>query len=139
MQDPFSNVTTVQAVAPQSVTSDTTTNGQNIELGDAFGLFGVMEVGGHSGGNFELLVEHADDDGTGNPDTYSEVPDKSLRGTEGGTNLSANGTAKIGYVGTKPFVRFSVVSAGGASGTVSATAVKTPLKKAPDTTQTRTT
>ncbi len=136
MRDLFHNLDMVGQVAPTSVTSDTTTTGSTLTRDESFGLVGVLQVGSYSGGEFHLQVEHADDDGSGNPGTFSEVPDKDLIGTEEGTLLSGAGISMVGYVGGKEYVRFNVVSLGGASGSVSAAAFKGYLNKAPADSQT---
>jgi hypothetical protein len=136
MRDLFNNLDMVAEVAPTSVTSDTTTNGEMIVRDDSFGLVGVLQVGSYTSGEFYLEVEHADDDGTGNPDEFEPVPDKDLNGTESGTLLGGAGIAMIGYVGGKEYVRFNVVSQGGASGSVSAAALKGYLNSAPAESQT---
>ena len=137
MRDDFHNLKHKVGLAPTSISSDTTTNGAEIDRDSAMTLTAFMLVGGYSGGDFEMKVMHADDDGTGNPDSFSEVPDSDLIGTEAGSNLDGNGVSKIGYTGGKAFVRVDVVSANGANGTVGVTVVEGGLYHAPDDTQAR--
>lgn len=135
MRDLFHNLSPVSSTSPQTVTSDTTTTGADVTRDESFSLMASMHVGGHSGGTFKLNVQHADDDGNGAADTWADVPDKHLTGTEDGTTLSKNGVAAIGYTGGKEHVRFNVVSSNGANATVGVLVHKGHLRHAPDSNQ----
>lgn len=135
MRDLSNNLTPASSLDPQDISSDTTTNGSDIVREDSFAMMGVMQVGNYTDGAFNLQVQHADDDGNGNPDSWSDVEDKFLIGTEAGTTLAKAGVAKIGYVGGKEHVRFNLVSANGANATVSVLVMKGYLNHAPDANQ----
>jgi len=135
MRDLFNNLTPASSLDPQDVASDTTTNGSDIVRDDSFSMMAVMQVGNYTDGVFNIQVQHADDDGNGNPDTWSDVADKFLLGTETGTTLGKAGVAKIGYIGGKEHVRFNLVSANGADATVSLLVLKGHLNFAPDSAQ----
>ena len=79
---------------------------------DTKGFESVMierTCGALGGGTAGFIVEHADDDGAGSPDTYTAVADADLIGTE--ADLLAADTvddglvATLGYIGKKQWVR----------------------------------
>jgi hypothetical protein len=135
MRDLFNNLTPASSLDPQDIGSNTTTNGTDIVRDDSFSMMAVMQVGNYTDGKFYINVQHADDDGNGNPDSWSDVADKFLLGTEAGTSLTKSGVAKIGYIGGKEHVRFNVVSDNGADATVSCLVLKGHLNFAPDSAQ----
>ena len=74
-------------------------------------------------GTYTINVQHADDDGAGSPDTYSNAAAVDLVGSEGALS-AANSRSQIGYVGEKKFVRLQVVSTSTSSGaTVGGTSI----------------
>jgi hypothetical protein len=130
-QDLFHDIAAVSSVDPVSITSDTTTTGASVDTDEGMSVTALMQVGAYSAGNFELEVEESY-----NGTDWSPVDDDDLLGTEAETNLSGAGVASIGYVGGARYVRFNVVSAGGADATVSCAAVKGHLYHSPDSNQT---
>lgn len=129
MFDSYHNTKQQAALAPQTVNSDTTTNGATIDRSGYGAVLFALLVGNYTDGSYQLNVEHADDDGNGSPDTWADVPDGELLpreetsdAAEDGTALSAAGISKIGYTGTKKFVRANVVSTSTSTGATVAVA-----------------
>jgi hypothetical protein len=130
--DLSSRIKTESAFNIQVITSDTTNNGNIIDMQGFFGLTFVSLAAGLAAGNFTPLIEHGDDPALSDA---VAVEDDFLIGTEeqaaytGG--LGDNTTRRIGYVGKKPFVRLSYVTTGSASGTLGAIAIKSSARREP--------
>lgn len=113
-QDLTSELKVVNAFSPQSIASNTTTNGNDVDTQGYESVNFSILTGAITDGDYAVLIEEADDDGAGSPDTYSAVADDDLIGTEavaGFTDDTDDDKAsKIGYIGTKQWVRLSIVS-----------------------------
>lgn len=97
----------------QAISSDTTTNGTEIDTVGFESLVFIQQLGTATDGDYTLLIEDSDVSGSG----YVAVADDFLIGTEADTQLStSNTTSRIGYVGKKRYVRASVVSANTTTG-----------------------
>lgn len=114
----------------QTIATDTTTNGNNIDMQFYQSVMFAFFTGSYTDGDYEPLLEEADDDGTGSPDTFSAVADADLlptgTGQEAAKSLgAANAIDQIGYRGTKRWLRLSIISTATTSGaTVGAVAVQ---------------
>lgn len=113
-----------------SISSDTTTNGENIDMQNYESVMFAFFTGSYTDGDYEPQLQEADDDGAGSPDTWSEVADADLlptgTGQEAARSLgAANAIDQIGYRGTKRWLRLNIVSTSTTTGaTVGAVAVK---------------
>lgn len=110
------------ALNTATISSSTTTNGNIIDTQGYNSLTFLLNVGARTDGTYTPLIRHGDDSGLSDA---ADVDDSDLVGTEAGAVISAANTVKkIGYVGTKRYVRLSVVSTSVTSGaTVGATAI----------------
>lgn len=124
MQDQYHSIKDVAALAPQAITSNTEVDGASVDRTGWEAVTFSYQVGSYSDGDFTITIQHADDDGAGSPDTWADVADADLLGTEAGAALSAAGIGRIGYIGGKKWVRIQVAGASVTSGaSVSATAI----------------
>ena len=113
--------------------------GAVIDMQGAAGLEYVLQVGAYTDGNVTPLVEDSDNgtDFTAVADTFlldnvwvvatedgTAVADTFLLGTEAGAALTAAGVSKIGYIGSKRYVRLTAVTAAGSTLSVGASAIK---------------
>lgn len=118
------------ALDVQTISTDTTTDGNDIDMTGYQSVMFAFFTGDYTDGDYEPLIEHADDDGTGSPDTYTAVDDDDLlptgTGQEAARSLgAANAIDQIGYRGSKKFVRLAIVSTSTTTGaTVGAVAVQ---------------
>lgn len=124
-QDTAHEQTYALALAPQTIAA--TTNGLDVDLqGHEAATFAVA-VGTLTDGGYTPSLQHAHDDGSGSPDTYTAVPAADLRDSGFVEVTTANDVAvyECGYAGPRRWVRVIVTetSAGGTGGPVSAVAV----------------
>ena len=120
MLDMNAHLSVAQSLRPQEVNADGTVNGENVDLANYDAAVVVIDAGAWAtDGTNTFVVEEADDDGTGAPDTYAAVADADLDGTEpvvdGATDDDQIYT--IGYIGGKRWLRVSVVTTANTSGT----------------------
>jgi len=109
-KDLHHSIKAVVALAPQSITSDTTTAGVIVDTLGFEGVEFVIATGAIADANLVPLIEEDTVVGFG---TATAVADADLIGTEAGATLDQDNdsdTAKIGYIGSKRFVRLSLVS-----------------------------
>jgi len=110
------------ALQPQEIASDTTTVGEEIDAQGAESAEFAINAGVITDGSFLPLLEEADDDGAGSPDTFAAVADQDMlprTAAEVGATIAAADdakTAKLGYIGNKQWLRLSIVSSGTTSG-----------------------
>lgn len=110
VKDQATNLDTKSALEPQMVDGNETNNGSDQALGDYQAVTFVGHVGDYTDGDFEFKLQHADDDGDGSPDTYSDVPDDDIINGDNAESISAAGIVKLGYRGIKPHARLVVTS-----------------------------
>lgn len=123
--DMHSDIKELVAFNSASITTDTTTNGNEIDTALYSSLTFVFSLGDWTDGTFTPLIEETDTSATY---TNAAVADADLlpdgTGQEAAAVLGAdNAIDKLGYRGGKRFVRFSWVSAGTSSGTAGAHAI----------------
>lgn len=129
-QDLLQETEEVLAFNVQSIASDTTTNGNNVDMQFYQSVMFTFFTGSYTDGDYEPQLQEADDDGTGSPGTWSDVADADLlptgTGQEAARSLgAANAIDQIGYRGNKRWLRLNIVSTGTTTGaTVGAVAVK---------------
>jgi hypothetical protein len=117
MRDLMNNIHVVRAISPVSVADNTAQVSQIIDVQGYDSLTFVIATGAldDADATFTVLVEHGDDP------TLSDaaaVPDDQLIGTEalaGFTAADDNKTRKIGYRGSKRYVRLTITPASNAS------------------------
>jgi len=122
-QDQLAKLKLTSALNPVALSSATTTAGIIIDTKGYESLTFALQAT-VSTGTYTPLIESGDDSGLSDA---AAVADTELlptgTGQEATSALTASGTKKIGYRGTKRYVRLSVVSSGTVSGTVSSLAV----------------
>jgi hypothetical protein len=97
-----------------AISSDTTTNGTGIDTTDYESVTFAYQSHTLTDGTYTPLIRESDDNST-----YTDVADADLTVTEASVAFAAtadNTVKKIGYTGTKKYVRASVVSTGTSSG-----------------------
>ena len=123
MRDMKSKVEAREALASQTINTDTTTAGAIIDtLGFGEVLFGLQSAT-ITLGTATPLIEHGDASDLADA---AAVADSMLNGTEAGAQLIVtddNAIKTVGYVGDKRYVRLSVVSTASCNGVFSAFAV----------------
>ena len=130
-------VRVARALQAQTITTSALNTG-NLDLrGFDSALFDVdigaidgLGSGSPTGGSIQVLVQHADDDGTGAPGAYANVADTDLDGATQSSGVvhtfDEDNTAKFtfGYVGSKRFVKITLTPSGlGAGGPIYVTMV----------------
>jgi len=117
MRDLMNNVHLKRAISPVSVSDDTAQVSQIIDTQGYNSLTFAILAGSlaDAGATFTALVEHDDAAGFG---TAAAVSDDELIGTEALASFNQgddNKCFKIGYAGTKRYVRLTITPAGNAS------------------------
>lgn len=119
----YSQVKVQRALAHTAISSNTTTAGAVIDLQGYESALFVIQSATITDGTYTPLIEECDTSGG----TYTAVDDADLTNTEASVAFVAaddNVAKKIGYIGTKRYVKLSLVSTGVTSGGgLSATAV----------------
>lgn len=117
MRDLFSNITVARAITPVSVSDNTAQIGQIIDRQGYSSLSFAILAGSlaDADATFTVLVEHGD---AANLSDAAAAPDSDLLGTEALASFTFaddNATRKIGYRGTKRYVRLTITPANNAS------------------------
>lgn len=117
LRDLMSNIHVIRAISPVSVADTTAQVSQIIDMQGYSSLTFVILTGSiaDADATFTVLVEHDDASGFG---TAAAVPDAQLVGTEALAGFQFdddNETRKIGYVGTKRYVRLTITPVANAS------------------------
>jgi len=116
LRDLHNNLEANVGLSPQDITSDTTTVGVIIDTQGFHSLEFMITSGTLTDGTYTPLIEDGEDSGLSDA---AAVSDANLLGTEAGAAFTASedDTAKkVGYRGSKRFVRLSIVSASTSSG-----------------------
>lgn len=135
-RDLRSIITPVVAVDLTSKTgANTTTVGNIIDTEGFEGIDFIIRADNLLSGLITPLLEDGDNsalsDAAAVDDAYIIGTDGVETGQEAEAALAADGVSHIGYVGKKRYVRLSLVSTGGPTGDISATAVKGFPRNAP--------
>lgn len=112
----YSSYKVSNALDTQAITSDTTTNGDIIDTAEYGSLLFVIQSGTLTDGTYTVLIHEGDES---NLSDASAVDDADLTNTEASASFAStddNTVTKIGYVGSKRYVRLSLVSASTSSG-----------------------
>lgn len=128
MKDLYHNLKAVDRIAPQVVTSGGgAVNTGDVDLQGYEGALIEAHFGANNGSDtvnatnhIDVTVEHADDDGTGSPGSYSAVAAADVLGVTpaSGVVFDDNGAAAddqvylAGYIGGKRFVKVTVTPRG---------------------------
>ena len=129
MRDISKNLSAVISIDPQSIATDTTTNGVAVDVRD-FGAAMVLFASNDAitDGDYALTVEESDASGSG----FTTVAAADLIGTLTDFSSSAEGIQQVGYIGTKRYIRAVITSTSTSTGgLMSATIVKGRPYKAP--------
>ena len=123
-KDLYNKILQKVAFNTQAISTDTTTNGEIIDLQGFDSATFIIQSGSLTDGTYTPLVHE------GNESDLSDaaaVADADLIGTEAGAAFAAtddNKAKRLGYVGGKRYIRLSLVSASTSTGgTLSAVAV----------------
>lgn len=121
MIDQRSNFAVVNALNSTAISSDTNTDGVEIDREEFESITFVAKVGAYTDGAYALAVLHGDTSGS-----LSVAPSSNLVATPAVSSLgAANAIATIGYVGGKKYVKLRVVSTSTSSGaTLTGIAIK---------------
>lgn len=95
------SVSPVESVRPAARQADV--NGEAVDRLGFRSATAMVQVGALGDGTWTPKLEHADDDGAGSPDTFSDVDADDLVGAF--EDLSANEVQWVGYRGTKRHLR----------------------------------
>ena len=129
MRDLHNNIAHVTAVVPQTLTQGASPEGlqsgnidiQGFNSAEVVAFLGdIDEMGSSPVGDakVQMLLEHADDDGTGSPGTYANVAVADVLGPAAVTaGIVATSTTdqvflEVGYMGDKRFLRVSLIPTG---------------------------
>ncbi len=119
MKDNHHDMVPAVALNLQTISSDTTTNGNIIDLAGFESCEFVFVTGTLTDGDYAVLIQEGD---AANLSDAAAVADADLIGTEALASFAAdtddNVLSKIGYKGGKRYVRFNVVSTNTSSGAV---------------------
>ena len=123
-KDLYNKILQKVAFNTQAISTDTTTNGEIIDLQGFDSATFIIQSGSLTDGTYTPLVHE------GNESDLSDagaVADADLIGTEAGAVFSAtddNKAKRLGYVGGKRYIRLSLVSASTSTGgTLSGSAI----------------
>lgn len=112
----YSSYKVSNALDTQAITTDTTTAGDIIDTAGYSSLLFAIQSGTLTDGTYTVLIQEGDES---NLSDASAVADADLTNTEASASFAAtddNTVTKIGYVGSKRYVRLSLVSASTSSG-----------------------
>ena len=121
-RDLFNNVNAVQSLAP--ATRNANTNGTGADLQGFEAAMAVFEVGAITDGTHTPAVEESDDDSA-----YTAVAAADLQGTL--ANFTANSIQRVGYLGSKRYIRAQVNSSGTTGAAYSAVIARGHARHAP--------
>lgn len=126
-------VNAAAAVEPQSAAA---INGANVDLEgyESCTILARHDGGGSADGQYDFKLQEADDDGTGSPDTWSDVAAGDLIGSfSEDFQADAAQLDTVGYIGNKRWVRVVVVedTAATTAGEVAALAVRSHARHNP--------
>jgi len=132
MRDMHHNLFAVSAFDSAAISTNTTTNGNIIDMQGFHALEFIMQSATLTDGTYTPLVEAGD---ASDLSDAIAVADAELLGTEANATFSDNeddSVKLIGYIGNKRYVRLSFVSTGVTTGgTLAAIAVKAKPGQAP--------
>jgi len=123
-KDLHNDISITTAIALTAVANGEDVAGVSIDRQGSDGLEFIFQVGAYTDGSVTPLIEESDDDDS----TFTAVADADLTNTEASAALTAAGVSKIGYVGSKRYVKATAVTAAASTLSVGATAIKYGLR-----------
>jgi len=112
MRDISKNLLATISIDPQTISSDTTTNGTGVDVRDYDGAMVVFQSNDAiTDGAFALKLQESDDDST-----YTDVDSSEQIGTLANFSSSAEGIQQVGYVGNKRYLRPVITTTSTSSG-----------------------
>ena len=114
----------VVAFNTQTISTDTTTNGNILDTKDFDAIQFYVTSGTLTTGTFTVLIQEGDNSGLSD---VANVADADLTTTEADASFAVSDddeVKRIGYIGNKRYVRLSIVSASTANGVIGAIAIK---------------
>ena len=112
MRDISKNLLATISIDPQTISSDTTTNGTGVDVRDYDGAMVVFQSNDAiTDGAFALKLQESDDDST-----YTDVDSSEQIRTLSNFSSSAEGIQQVGYVGNKRYLRPVITTTSTSSG-----------------------
>lgn len=112
IRDMSKNLSLAQSIDPQTISSNTTTNGTGVDVRDYDAVVVSFESNDAvADGIYVLGVEESDDNST-----FTDVASADLIGTVANFTASSEGIRWQGYIGIKRYIRASIVSTSTSSG-----------------------
>ncbi|WP_435610889.1 hypothetical protein [Streptomyces sp. C10-9-1] len=122
-KDIKNSVSVVTSLAP--AVHAATLNGADVDLANYDAACFVFDIGVVTANDLVLTLEHADDDGTGQPDSYGAIPAADLDGTiPTATTATDEAVTLVGYHGIKRWVRAVVTDGGTGSGSLAVSVLR---------------
>lgn len=119
------------AFKTQTISSDTTTEGEIIDMRGFDAIEWYIQSGTITAGTITPVLEHGD---VANLSDKADVPDTDLTNTEASAAFAATDddtVKRIGYIGGKRYARLKLTTADSANLVVGATAIKALPSNAP--------
>lgn len=111
-RDISKNLLAAISIDPQTISTNTTTNGDGVDLRDYDAAMVVFfSNDAITDGTFALSVEESDDDST-----YSAVDSSQIIGTLTDMDSDTESIQQVGYIGDKRYIRAVITSTGVSSG-----------------------
>jgi len=111
MRDFHNRISAVNAFSAATIATNTNTDGVTVDLQGFDSCEIIARTGAWTDGSYALQVLESDASGSG----FAAAPASSVLGPSAAIG-AANTVARIGYVGTKRYVRLRIVSTGTTSG-----------------------
>jgi len=142
MREMLNKVESVLALSPQAITTDTTTNGEIIDMKGFESLLFIVASGTLTDGDYAFKIEHGADSGLSDAaDVPAELlvdnsadyhPANDAGGDVSFADSDDDTVKEMAYIGEKRYVRLSLVSTSTSSGgTLGATAIKGHAREMP--------
>jgi hypothetical protein len=132
IRDLYNNLSVERALSPVVVGDDTPAVSEIIDMRGASALLFIIMTGtlADAGATFTTLLEESDNSGMSGANA---VADADLLGTEAAASFiqtDDNEVFKLGYVGTKRYVRLTITPSGNASSApIAVAAIKTSVTR----------
>lgn len=111
--DLYSNIKVENALDVTSISSDTNTDGEIIDVEDFRGITFLLRSGTITDGAYTVTLRHGDDSGLSDA---ADVSSDDVLGSISFADTDDNTVKRIGYIGKKRYVQMRVVSTGTTSG-----------------------
>lgn len=111
MRDLHNKTSVANAFSAATIATNTTTDGVTVDCQGYDAVELIARVGAYTDGAYALSIKESDASGSG----FAAAPASSILGASQSLS-AANTVAKLGYIGTKRYIRLSIVSTGTTSG-----------------------